>query len=419
MSLFGKILAGLKIVAAIAWLCIGGMNYGNRQKWADGVFRHDLAIAGLPVDIDDTDEQGDKIVEKLTDPLLKDVFKVGTPVKTQMDEVKRVQNELTNKIAATEDGPVLKGTAIQRLATILMQLANSAARREGLFQLSKAPNEKIAQLPKSVYDAVFDLTFKDELAKPENTDKPNFIQLRLQAQLDQVFKDLNNRTRNPENSESPVNRNLEDRRAAIAGLLIDLVPILSSPPAEGAPADPFASPEYQRVVTVVGVWALNRALAAQAADWVQIAADVQLNTEAERAQFAVVHQRMVNDLQTLAKNVADRKKFLEEQKEVVSTNKLVANKRAEDLNLMKRDLKVSQDTTAKEIANQAAMEAELFQSQRKLRDAFDKNQKLEGEIRQLEKAMSTATPDSASGRTELLQLQRRIREVADRVQKND
>src|SRR5438309_11371468 len=50
MALFGKILAGLNIVAAIAFLCLAGMDWGKRTDAEYQVFRAEMTLNGLPLD---------------------------------------------------------------------------------------------------------------------------------------------------------------------------------------------------------------------------------------------------------------------------------------------------------------------------------------------------------------------------------
>ena len=50
MSLIGKLLAILNVLAAVAFVVIAGMDWQQRERWAYTVFRHDLFVDGLPID---------------------------------------------------------------------------------------------------------------------------------------------------------------------------------------------------------------------------------------------------------------------------------------------------------------------------------------------------------------------------------
>ena len=66
MSLWGKIFAILNIVAAVGFVVVAGMDWGQRERWAYSVFRHDLLVAGLPFDAKEVDADGAPRVDKLS-----------------------------------------------------------------------------------------------------------------------------------------------------------------------------------------------------------------------------------------------------------------------------------------------------------------------------------------------------------------
>src|SRR5215471_11112220 len=49
MSMLGKVLACLNVLVAIALAVLVALDYGKRQAWAYSVFRHDLAVKGIPL----------------------------------------------------------------------------------------------------------------------------------------------------------------------------------------------------------------------------------------------------------------------------------------------------------------------------------------------------------------------------------
>ncbi len=58
MSLLGKILALVNILAAVGFIYLAASDYGKRQQWSYAVYRHDLAINGLPLDEKEVDVDG-------------------------------------------------------------------------------------------------------------------------------------------------------------------------------------------------------------------------------------------------------------------------------------------------------------------------------------------------------------------------
>ena len=50
MSGFGKLLAVLNVLAAIAFVVFAGMDWGQRQRWAYAAYLHDVIVDGLPID---------------------------------------------------------------------------------------------------------------------------------------------------------------------------------------------------------------------------------------------------------------------------------------------------------------------------------------------------------------------------------
>ena len=107
MSMLGKILAVLNVLAAIAFFVIGGMDYGARRAWSYSAFRHELAIRGLPVDAADDygRPDGRPVVRDLTDTALKEVFQSagGAPESTQVAEVQRVKKQVLGDVEGAGD----------------------------------------------------------------------------------------------------------------------------------------------------------------------------------------------------------------------------------------------------------------------------------------------------------------------------
>ena len=102
MSIFGKVLAFLNILAALGFLLFAILDWGARANWQYTNWRYDLYSNGLPLDNTEKTLDGDRIDEMLDQKTLSDIFTTigGSPQKTQVDEVKRVQPIITTYITA-------------------------------------------------------------------------------------------------------------------------------------------------------------------------------------------------------------------------------------------------------------------------------------------------------------------------------
>ncbi len=345
MSGLGKILAFLNVLAALAFVSVAALDWGKRQAWSYAVLRHDLAIQGLPVDADEGDTEGNILVDELTAATLTQVFQPvgGSPVKTQTEEVQRVQSNLQGRILTTADDPVLKGTKGQRLARCLLPLARSSPRREELQQRIDDPNAN---------------TPSDEA---------------LQADFNRAFGDVLLKKRDP-----------QEKRQVIAALLFDTVELITTgtPPEQNG--DALDTNAYKRYLVVVGLTEAVRETEAQSVTLQDLTADVNQAVDRGRGTFAVVHKKALLDLQVLAKQLEERKQFLAKQQAIAAENQLVVNQRQVEVTEAKARLDKSRADTVAELDKQTQMEKELFDSQQRLNKASGTNQRLEREIRKLE-----------------------------------
>jgi hypothetical protein len=129
MSTLGKVLAILNSLAALAFIGLAAMSWGQRQAWSYAVFRHDLLVRGLPVDVDEKDADGYALANNLGADTLNKIFQSagGQPVKTQVEEVRRRQEQLRGEIEAADEK-----TQRQKLLEILLPLARTHGERDAL-----------------------------------------------------------------------------------------------------------------------------------------------------------------------------------------------------------------------------------------------------------------------------------------------
>jgi hypothetical protein len=170
-TIFGKVLAFLNIVAAIAFLALAAADWSQRQRWAYCYYRHVLALEGLPVEKDAPSAEGQPSPQTITDETAKAIFSGaarggdvlgGGPVKSQEEEVERVRRRIIEVIASAGDDEVRRNL----LAGFLLNLADDGTEREAwIAQVNQStiPAEGVEQwaalqeliadpLPKSTLD---------------------------------------------------------------------------------------------------------------------------------------------------------------------------------------------------------------------------------------------------------------------------
>jgi hypothetical protein len=151
MSLLGKVLLVLNLIAAVAVAVLGAMNYGKRQEWAHAVFREDRAIWGLPLNAEERDKDQVLLVNKFHEDDLKEQFP-QQPVKTQIEEVERKQKEVEKQIDELVSD---RNKQLVECARILLPFARTNGDRDRYLGVL----------------ALLDTTGKDEKAVKDGWDK--------------------------------------------------------------------------------------------------------------------------------------------------------------------------------------------------------------------------------------------------------
>jgi hypothetical protein len=347
MSILGKILAVVNILAAISFIYLAASDYGKRQQWSYAVYRHDLAINGLPLDGNEKDADGSLLVKNLSQATKTEIFQgAGQPVSTQLEEVDRVQNELRGKIDGEPmtvpnvfygNPPTINlETPAQKRAWFLLPLARTLPERDALMTQVYSPKEE------AITAEAFDKAFTDATAKQDPGDK----------------------------------------RQAIAMLLLGL--LSATPPGEGQ-QDVLDLPGYKRFLTVVGRQAAARALGAQADVLTQLAHETNDALATRRSAFAAAHGRMVSRLRDLTDAMDREKAALDSQQNQTARQQELVNERQRQVKDLEARLDVARKRTRAYLAEQQKLQKALLDEERKLRDANSENRKLVGEIEKLEK----------------------------------
>jgi hypothetical protein len=355
MSLFGKILAIFNVLAAIGFFFLASLDWAKHEAWADAALQHKIMIAGLPVDEQEKDLQGNVLFQDLREPALKQMFaKSGEkPVKTQVEEVRNVQSKVNNLVNQQDSNP----KKAQILGRILLGMATTSAEREArikrLADANNVKDEELQNLQKEV-DASFDAVL-------------NPSKLQVQAK-----------------TEEEKQRGLEEyRRRAIAHLLVTMSDALREQ--ETPVPELVDSRAYDRTLNVIGLAALAREVNDQAFTLQKIADDIPVALALDRYGFVDAYDRQLHQIEDLSEKVDRNKAFLKVQREMALRQEDLVKERRLQVAQLEKQLAMAQDTTHERLKEQAAMEQALFRTRQELRDAFIENQKLEQAIRALEK----------------------------------
>src|SRR5262249_16339730 len=152
MSILGKVLVILNVLAALVFVYLAAVDWGKRQDLSYKVFRNELIFNGLPVD----DEEGGsrvppvRLASQISTQTLNEMYGAATggeelggeKVKTQEAEVTRDPGKTRQKTDS------LDGDAAKRayLRNVLLALSRNAAERTYAAQRAGDPKVPISEL---------------------------------------------------------------------------------------------------------------------------------------------------------------------------------------------------------------------------------------------------------------------------------
>src|SRR6516162_5730680 len=119
MGIAGKILAIANVIAAIVFIGVAALDYGQRQSWTFAVKEQDLLIICMPVDATEKDADGNPLVDSISERVQKD-FLGRTGIKSQDEELTDRRKQLD--AAAGDD--------VAKLQQVLIPLAQTAGQRD-------------------------------------------------------------------------------------------------------------------------------------------------------------------------------------------------------------------------------------------------------------------------------------------------
>lgn len=359
MTLLGKILALVNILAAIAFVYFAASDYAARRQAAYGIYRMDLQIDGLPLDDAEQDVEGNVRAKNLTQNLQNELFQQagGSPVTSQLNELDRVKGVVKQRIdsgdAITVADPLdpknqlSLATPDQKRAFFLLFLARSVS------------PQVVAQDQPPVLDRT---TLIDQLKAGNKVTDEDF---------ERVFSTVRS-------ISDP-----GDKRRAVAEVLFSLVEPVAL--AGGEQGERLADlPAYKRFVVVVGLKAAVQAVDAVAAAQARMTAEADEILYANRAKFTAEHNQMVSIIRDLEDQHRRAAAALEAQRNQTAAQEQIVKERERQVNDLKARLDAARKATKDELAKQTKVQDAVLAAQRSLRDANGKNQDLLKEIQSLE-----------------------------------
>jgi hypothetical protein len=405
MSLFGKILAIVNILAIVGVLALFSMNYNQRLKWQYEVFLGDLRINGLPIDDKEIDAQNRIAKEEISPKAQQDLFKQASPstaVVTQKDEVARVRRELDNQIQTAAD----KNKQIAVLARILAPMSDTIEQhRQMLAYQTHLTDEKFPALKARLLAAHTAATVKREgQAKPyeerfhdalaavftdppgpfaeaflavmkvdPNTDPNKALEQSLDNQLTQLRSQF----------EQMFSNSALQQRSSIARLLLNMVEVLKQPSEEKGTPDLAADPAYRRFFAVVGVKAGVEAVNEQASRLQNLAFEAGAERQRERNLFAAEHGKLVDLVRAKKADIDEHNYVLNLRKKEKDAHETIVDRRKKEVKDYEEALAAERRKTVQRLQELRTQSTQLFDERVKLRENSEKNQKLEKQIRAL------------------------------------
>ena len=248
MSILGKILILFNLLAATIFVYVAAVDWAARYQWAYAVYRQELTLSGLPLDSKREDEfRNEPLADNLTDNTLQTIFTgFGAPVRTQMEEVDRLQKRVNDELGGTDEAARRK-----KWSEMFAPLANNNAELDAIRRRADDKEIKWSDLERDISDLFADLKRADTDDEGKMTSQPQTVRPVLVQTLPR------------------------DKQRAVAHLLFNLHPKND---------DASVDADHLRLQVVVGVSAFN--------EEAKHKAEV-LQTLAEQTALAIIGDRGV------------------------------------------------------------------------------------------------------------------------------
>ncbi len=346
MSLFGKVLAFLNILAVGAFAYFGMKSYSQRAKWSYAAFRYELAIKGLPVDKSETDENNALRYKKITKSLQSEL---GITVQTLEEAAEQLVSQ-TKSTWASAGKDELKTQIL-----VYLHFAETARHRESLLTLyAYLDNPAVASSAAE----------RDFLEKMK-TSLPSDLSTRLTR-----YKSLDQ----------------EAKRREIGDVDVAVMELFLPKPQQGqAPPDPFESGYYRKMVRILGGRETSRALSKKA----QILVDItnQLRDQVRpliQSGFVAQHDDLVEQIRRRELRWRELLSQVATKEEQAKVKRQRADKQIAIVAKKTKELADAQVVSQNLLDALAKEQKRLFDTLIELRNINRRNQELEKRIRELE-----------------------------------
>jgi hypothetical protein len=323
MPLFGKVLAGVNVVAAIGFIVLGVMDYDRRNAWAFSILQEEFIVKGIALDEEEMDADGRSVAALGAGrDMQKALFGgAGQSFRTQAAAAKNRHDSLADQIKNADDKVV-------KVKEIGQALARNAVEHYEIATAS--PNN---------FDALY-----NKVMGPEGP-------------FEAASKEA---TKSAKESAPDV------RRRAIARFL------LGTSLAEG---------DFKQTMAVVGEEAYAQAVDAQATHLRSMIPLVENDIVKDRAHFATQHRALIDQIVELDGQLHNLQEHLAHHEEDLKTYQGQLGDRRRDAEDLNKRIKQAQAATAAALARQSDLEKQLFDADHEAAKTEADNQKLEREIK--------------------------------------
>lgn len=382
MSLLGKILLFVNLLAAAGLVYLAAQDWGKRQQINGTVLRYQMALDGISVDPLGPDEASEKTVPvtvatpagrtTTTVPrkLLDDHFQgtgAGAPA-SQVDEVKAAWTKLLAEIDGAGNDAAARTLAVGKLLSLAGSFEErTAARRLATLPDARAAREEAVARLKRKFDAVIAAPNPAGFAAES-------------AALDEVKQKLQ---ANPNNAqakgelerlmsytEPPFARDEADRRRRIAHLLMLL--------------DPTAN-HQKRVMLLAGLPTYLSALGGQTANLEEMVRRTERAIERDQAAFEVEYETLKRLAIEQDQLVLQQQRVVKGLQDQLAADAAAAKTRDGQLAALDQQLAALSGEVSDLLAKQAQVEKALFEVQKRVGDTMRGNGRLEADLGRAER----------------------------------
>jgi hypothetical protein len=325
MTTFGKVLAVVNVVLAIAFVCLIASDYSRRRAWEFAILGEDFQIGGLPVDDQQKDAEGQ---------LLKDLV------------TKQMQQQLGAQTT----------TQVEFL-TARYQKCKSA------MDSAAAPDAKMVEVQKFVLPLArnalehYEIASAKAAAFAENAD----FYKKLMAD-DGPFESAYNAGKQATGS-------FDARRYAIARFLL------------GTSAE---QRDYEDTLAVVGLASYAQAVEGQAVHLEAMVPALQREMVTDRNAFVDDHRALIERIVALNRQVQDLQLTLAKEEDLLTQSKTVRDARKQDAADLQKRIAAATAVAKHALTVQSDLEKQLFATDGEAARTKEQNEKLDLEIKRKE-----------------------------------